>query len=42
VELMKGSTPAEGKTASHEAIYQFIYAMPRAEPTVSPQLIQAR
>lgn len=31
VDLMKGSTPAEGKTASHEAIYQFIYAMPRAE-----------
>jgi IS30 family transposase len=31
VELMKGSTPAEGKTASHEAIYQFIYAMPRGE-----------
>ena len=28
VELMKGSTPAQGKTASHEAIYQFIYAMP--------------
>lgn len=31
VELMKGSTPAEGRTASHEAIYQFIYAMPRGE-----------
>lgn len=31
VDLMKGSTPAEGKTASHEAIYQFIYAMPRGE-----------
>jgi len=31
VELMKGSTPAQGKTASHEAIYQFIYAMPRGE-----------
>jgi transposase, IS30 family len=28
---MKGSTPAQGKTASHEAIYQFIYAMPRGE-----------
>ena len=24
-------TPAEGKTASHEAIYQYIYAMPRGE-----------
>lgn len=31
VELMKGSTPAQGKSASHEAIYQFIYAMPRGE-----------
>lgn len=31
VGLMKGSTPAQGKTASHEAIYQFIYAMPRGE-----------
>lgn len=31
VDLMKGSTPAEGKTASHEAIYQFIYAIPRSE-----------
>lgn len=31
MELMTGSTPAQGKTASHEAIYQFIYAMPRGE-----------
>jgi IS30 family transposase len=31
VELMTGSTPAQGKTASHEAIYQFIYAMPRGQ-----------
>lgn len=31
VELMKGSTPAQGKTVSHEAIYQFIYALPRGE-----------
>ena len=32
VGLMKGSPPAEGHTASHEAIYQFIYAMPRGDP----------
>lgn len=31
VELMKGSIPAGGLSASHEAIYQFIYAMPRGE-----------
>ena len=31
VGLMKGSPPAEGHTASHEAIYQFIYAMPRGD-----------
>lgn len=31
VGLMKGSTPAAGRTVSHEAIYQFIYAMPRGE-----------
>ena len=31
VEPMKGSTPAQSKTASHEAIYRFIYAMPRGE-----------
>lgn len=28
VGLMKGSRPAEGKTASPEAIYRFIYALP--------------
>lgn len=31
VEVMKGSLPAGGLLASHEAIYQFIYAMPRPE-----------
>lgn len=31
VGLMKNSPPALGKVASHEAIYQFIYAMPRGE-----------
>lgn len=31
VELMKGSTPADGRTASHGAIYQFVYAMLRGE-----------
>lgn len=31
VELTKGSTNAHGKTVSHQAIYQFIYAMPRGE-----------
>lgn len=31
VEVMKGSLPAGGGQVSHEAIYQFIYAMPRPE-----------
>lgn len=31
VELMTGSTPAHGRTASHEAIYQSTYALPRGE-----------
>jgi len=31
VELMPNSLPADGHVASHEAIYQFIYAMPRAQ-----------
>lgn len=31
VERMPNSLPADGHVASHEAIYQFIYAMPRAE-----------
>ena len=31
VGLMTGSIPADGLSVSHEAIYQFIYAMPRGE-----------
>ena len=31
VALMKGSVPAQGKTVSHEAIYRFIYALPKGE-----------
>jgi IS30 family transposase len=31
VDPVKGSIPAGGLTVSHEAIYQFIYAMPRGE-----------
>ena len=31
VGLMKASTPADGKTVSHEAIYRFIYALPKGE-----------
>ncbi|MHB1739070.1 MAG: IS30 family transposase [Actinomycetes bacterium] len=31
VDLMKGSPPAGGKTVSHEAIYQWIYALPTGE-----------
>ena len=54
VEVMKGSPPAGGLLASHEAIYQFIYAMPRAElvrhgsslrpsaPAKAPLIEQAR
>ena len=31
VGLMDGSLPAGGATASHEAVYQFIYALPKGE-----------
>lgn len=31
VGLMKGSVPAQGNTVSHEAIYRFIYALPKGE-----------
>ncbi|WP_440136969.1 IS30 family transposase, partial [Georgenia satyanarayanai] len=31
VSLMKGSVPAGGRTVSHEAIYRFIYALPKGE-----------
>jgi len=31
VGLMTGSLPAEGRVVSHEAIYHYIYAMPRGE-----------
>ena len=31
VGLMKASTPADGKTVSHEAIYRFIYALPKGD-----------
>ena len=31
VGLMKASPPADGKTVSHEAIYRFIYALPKGE-----------
>ena len=28
---MKASPPADGKTVSHEAIYRFIYALPKGD-----------
>ncbi|MCM3660496.1 hypothetical protein M3148_05725 [Georgenia satyanarayanai] len=31
VSPMKGSMPADGKTVSHNAIYRFIYALPKGE-----------
>lgn len=31
VKLIKGSLPFGGASASHEVIYQFIYAIPRGE-----------
>ena len=31
VGVMKASPPADGKTVSHEAIYRFIYALPKGE-----------
>jgi len=31
LDVMRHSPPADGKTVSHEAIYQFIYALPKGE-----------
>ena len=28
---MKGSVPVQGRTVSHEAIYRFVYALPKGE-----------
>ncbi len=42
VELMPGSVPAEGRTVSHEAICQWIYALPKGELARSGILPRSR
>ncbi len=42
VGLMPGSLPAKGKTASHEAIYQWIYALPGGELAREGILLRSR
>jgi len=42
VGLMKASTPADGKTVSHEAIYRFIYALPKGDLAKHGVLLQSK
>ncbi|MCD2146519.1 helix-turn-helix domain-containing protein [Gordonia paraffinivorans] len=42
VELMEGSTPAQGATVSHEAIYRWIYALPKGELATQGIVLQSR
>ena len=42
VALMPGSPPAGGKTVSHEAIYRWIYALPKGELAREGILLRSR
>lgn len=42
VELMDGSLPAHGKTVSHEAIYRWIYALPKGELAAQGIVLQSK
>ena len=42
VETMKKSPDAEGRTVSHEAIYRWIYALPKGELAKSGILLQSK
>src|SRR5660398_254998 len=42
VGLMNPSPPADGRTVSHEAIYRFIYALPKGELAKHGVLLQSK
>lgn len=39
---MNGSVPAQGRTVSHEAIYRFIYALPKGELAKHGVMLQSK
>jgi len=39
---MKGSVPVQGRTVSHEAIYRFVYALPKGELARHGVMLQSR
>lgn len=42
VEVMNNSLPAQGRVASHEAIYTWIYALPKAELAKSAIMLRSK
>ncbi|MCH8614263.1 IS30 family transposase [Arsenicicoccus dermatophilus] len=42
VAPMNGSLPADGRTCSHEAIYQYIYALPKGDLAAKGILLRSR
>ena len=42
VGLMRASPPAQGRTVSHEAIYQYIYALPKGELAAHGILLRSK